>query len=108
MQENVPMPRKSKKGIIILFFLLLVIVLGGGAFLLKSNNKTDAPAPSNSNEETSNSNQNEVRSDKVSIVAEDVKVLKQYGKFLKLNVMVSIMLLTNLAMLFLKKHYTYQ
>ncbi len=83
MEETVK-KKKSKKGIL-LFFVLIILVGGiAGVFLMK-NQKEKPNNPSNSNEEPSNSNKNEIKSDKISVVVEDVNLIRQYGNYFEVE-----------------------
>ncbi len=79
-----PVKKKSKKGLVL--FLILVLVIGAviGIFFLKKENKSEKPSSSNNEEEQPNHSQNEVRSDKISLITEDISVLKYYGDYFEI------------------------
>lgn len=77
--------KKSKKG---LFLVLLLVIIGavGGYFYWQSSHPKKTTKPSNSNEQNSNDNgQNQIKSDKISLIATDINVLKSYGDYFEIE-----------------------
>lgn len=82
-------PKKKSKVGIILIFLIVVAGVAAGFFLIKNNKKPSEPPASNTNQEEENSNNNnslnQVKSDKFSLVAENITILNHYGKYFEIE-----------------------
>lgn len=83
-QQQPVQKKKSKKGFVLFLIVVLVMAVVAGIFLLKKDNKQEKSSNSNSEEEQPNNSQNEFRSDKVSLIAEDINVLKHYGNYFEI------------------------
>lgn len=85
-QTEPPVPKKKGKKVLFIILLLLIIGIVGGYLYLQKGNSKKTAKPSNSNEQKSNDNGgNQVKSDKISIIAEDINILRNYGDYFEIE-----------------------